>query len=192
MRLGPIDGSVCAHVESVVTDSFARALSRARTGEGFPAMPADARVRLRMSWNPRRRSSWGGRYATGLGVSLALRGVLPPDDWPLDAAFTFHEYKRIAHRSDIGEFEGLWRDHARALVAHETAHAVQHALLACMREDGWRGEGPFARVEIVRQGHGKAWQVIYRDLRRHLFDAEPARQRPMIGAVVDRQQFNAY
>lgn len=65
----------------------------------------------------------------------------------------FVEYSHIHNDSVIGGFiSDDPRDHTRALVAHELAHAVHW----------WHIQTGY---ESERTSHGKAWQAIYRELR---------------------------
>ncbi len=103
---------------------------------------------LRLSWDPKRSSSWGGPRS----VSLALGEVYRIDLFGGHFPTYFDEYAHIRNKPDIGSFRSDdWRDTLAALVAHEAAHFLQCHVVA-------------PGIDMERP-HGVGWQLIYRILR---------------------------
>lgn len=157
------EGRLRAEARLVAVDGVIAAMASARAAFGEDAPPPDLRPSVRVSFDIRRRSSRGGRYPSGYGVSLALAGCFPSAPAPLGAAHLFREYRAIATDRVIGSFFGDWRDHIRATAAHEAAHVVQHWMILDRPHvaKAWahRGFDP-------RKPHGRGWRRIYAAMRR--------------------------
>lgn len=119
--------------------------------------------KLRYSFSPKRKVSWGGVNDKGeTYINLCLKTVANHEKYDIQ----FPEYKHIHKDTDIGSLRGEWKQYVACLIAHEMAHVVQHYKF---------GKGAILTASISGDysefpsrdfsSHGKLWQSIYRDLR---------------------------
>lgn len=113
---------------------------------------------LKVSWSMSRAASRGGVRNKRGWVSLAISNL--KDEV---GVYLFTEYFHIGDSPQIGSCHGGWRIYLAALVAHEVAHAAQHASLP-----GYAAH-PVGLKEFsvgdMKKAHGFGWQEIYRYLR---------------------------
>lgn len=145
----------------LAVDALHAALAAARRGPA-PELDVDLRPRVRLSFDPARRSSRGGRYPAGYGVSLALAACFPRSPAECEDPHLFREYAAIARDPVIGSFTGVWRDHVRAVAAHEAAHVAQ-AWLRFERRDAARAWARAGRD--LQKPHGIGWRSLYAAMR---------------------------
>ncbi len=78
-------------------------------------------MQVKLDWNSSRRSSRGGWYAKGPGINMAMVHC-----YPLSTPYRFYEYPSYDNDPIIGGFYSKNPiDKLKAVLAHETAHAIQ-------------------------------------------------------------------
>lgn len=103
---------------------------------------------IKVDPSPRRRASRGGMYKSGPGISIATHY------WSQTIGpYRFLEYPSFNEDPQIGGFYSNDTSHAlKALVAHETSHALQR----------WR---EYEKHLPPSKPHGQTFKNIYRTLR---------------------------
>lgn len=82
-----------------------------------------------LDWSPRRRSSRGGYYTAGPGISIAMFHMFPGSSLDDDSIeiYRVYEYKSFdADREIGGIYSNLKYQKLQLVVLHEMAHALQY------------------------------------------------------------------
>ena len=78
---------------------------------------------INFDWNPKRKSSRGGRYANGYGFSIAMVSTYLSDT---KGIVRFKEYPSYSNSTIIGDLYSTNPiDKLRATILHEMAHTIQ-------------------------------------------------------------------
>ena len=134
----------------------------------FKYNPSTCRVIVRTTG----RCSYGGleRHSTEKipYFNLTFVDLLSYKD---DDVGTYCEYEDLAHDTVIGDIDCDWKTWVRALVAHELAHAIDHA---CCYTTPTHARKPIRMQDaIANSTHGQRWQHIYRLLRKQFVNSRP-------------------
>lgn len=85
---------------------------------------------ITLDWSPRRRSSRGGYYTAGPGISIAMYHMIPVvpfDDDDLIEIYRVYEYKSFDADKEIGGiYSNLKYQKLQLVILHEMAHALQY------------------------------------------------------------------
>ena len=102
-----------------------------------------------------RMGCWGGAD----GMQIGLKGIFSHYNTGY-----YNEYSSIARDPIIGSFTSKnWEDYIRCVTVHEFAHVAQRRFMRL----GYNLQ-PRVLRNRTQNGHGKAWQYIYRILRLEL------------------------
>ena len=87
-------------------------------------------AQINLDWNPRRRSSRGGHYSAGPGISIAMDRMVPDSpfgDDDLIEIYRVYEYKSFDADKEIGGIYSNFKyQKLQLVVLHEIAHALQY------------------------------------------------------------------
>lgn len=151
-RWGTSSRSALGRGEKAVLEAEVRSTAEAILDlvQRMPGFSYSHPPQIRCSTARSRTHSLGGPA----GISIALRYYRG-----LPERIQHHEYSRIRRDPEIGALGWIgWRDHLKAVVAHEMAHWVHLSSAARYPHEQGADAAP----------HGRAWQEIYRIFRRHL------------------------
>ena len=152
------DSRECA-AECLVLETVEKLMFALRRSKTYK-VAAKVSPTVKISFNPRRRKSYGGtkglRFALNHFVNLRVYGDDGIKYEPVseDYQVTLKEYTSFADSPDIGTISGNWRLIVRVLVAHELAHWIQYTKSVTKPAD----------VDY-RKPHGVGFQEIYYFLR---------------------------
>lgn len=141
-----------ATIVALEADAQARRLcdlitSKTKIGPRFASS-----IRVKISTEPGRRSSWGGWRNGAPFISLSLNTISLARSGNV---YTFHEYPSVANKPGIHSLHNCtWQQYVACLVAHEIAHAYAHAFHRYV---------PGAKS--IEDAHGPNWQALYRAFR---------------------------
>ena len=83
-----------------------------------------------LDWNPRRRTSRGGHYSAGPGISIAMDRMVPDSpfgDDDLIEIYRVYEYKSFDADKEIGGIYSNFKyQKLQLVVLHEISHALQY------------------------------------------------------------------
>lgn len=137
-----------AEARQLVQQTIQDCLSILRQSSRFKAAE-DAAPKVRISFHPSRRKSYGGKN----GLSFALNHFVRSEQ------ATLREYARFASDPIIGTLSGDWKTVTKALVCHELAHWAQ-VDPKVVREAGLDYKAP----------HGDGFRAIYAYLRSRILN----------------------
>ena len=87
-------------------------------------------AQVNLDWNPRRRTSRGGHYSAGPGISIAMHSMVPESpfgDDDLIEIYRVYEYKSFDADKEIGGIYSNFKyQKLQLVVLHEIAHALQY------------------------------------------------------------------
>ena len=87
-------------------------------------------AQINLDWNPRRRTSRGGHYSAGPGISIAMDRMVPDSpfgDDDLIEIYRVYEYKSFDADKEIGGIYSNFKyQKLQLVVLHEIAHALQY------------------------------------------------------------------
>lgn len=141
--------------ELIAHEAVSMCLKALRRKSSPVRIRADKKPDVRLSWNCKRRRSWGGsRY-----VSLALSKYVGRDN----EVSMFKEYSSFADQPAIGSvMSGDWRFSVKLVVCHEMAHFAAHIARSISQA------GKPTTAAMLRKPHGEGFRRIYAYLRREL------------------------
>lgn len=99
-----------------------------------------------------------------------------------DAVASFHEYDELAHDSEIGDMDCDYATWVYAIVAHELAHAIDHA--GCYTVPAHARKRVLGSNDPLATTHGVRWQHIYRLLRRRFVNNRQCKHAALSAEIV--------
>jgi len=122
--------------------------------------------KVRVSFDKRRKFSYGGLYFSNLGTSPGINLAFSDEIFE-DTMICCLEYEHYATDPEIGSLYFLnWKQYVDAVLCHELAHAVQHSVILRLKINVKLGVLQNFKGDWQDDNHGELFQFCLRQFRR--------------------------